>query len=92
MRFGLRGAQLQLLDVYFDNRLQDAFQTTYLGVPCLTLRNNTERPVTVSVGTNVIIGQERIGSAAMGWARRRKDRCYCLFALARAAGSMATLI
>jgi UDP-N-acetylglucosamine 2-epimerase (non-hydrolysing) len=34
-------------------------ETTYLGVPCLTLRNNTERPVTVSVGTNVIVGQDR---------------------------------
>lgn len=34
-------------------------ETTYLGVPCLTLRNNTERPVTVSIGTNVIVGQGR---------------------------------
>jgi UDP-N-acetylglucosamine 2-epimerase (non-hydrolysing) len=34
-------------------------ETTYLGVPCLTLRNNTERPVTVNVGTNVIVGQDR---------------------------------
>lgn len=34
-------------------------ETTYLGVPCLTLRNNTERPVTVSVGTNVLVGQDR---------------------------------
>jgi UDP-N-acetylglucosamine 2-epimerase (non-hydrolysing) len=34
-------------------------ETTYLGVPCLTLRNNTERPVTVSVGTNVIVGDHR---------------------------------
>jgi UDP-N-acetylglucosamine 2-epimerase (non-hydrolysing) len=34
-------------------------ETTYLGVPCLTLRNNTERPVTVTLGTNVIVGQER---------------------------------
>ena len=33
-------------------------ETTYLGVPCLTLRNNTERPVTVECGTNVIIGQD----------------------------------
>lgn len=33
-------------------------ETTYLGVPCLTLRNNTERPVTVDCGTNVIIGQD----------------------------------
>jgi UDP-N-acetylglucosamine 2-epimerase (non-hydrolysing) len=31
-------------------------ETTCLGVPCLTLRHNTERPVTVSLGTNRIIG------------------------------------
>jgi UDP-N-acetylglucosamine 2-epimerase (non-hydrolysing) len=30
-------------------------ETTYLGVPCLTLRPNTERPVTVEVGTNVLL-------------------------------------
>ena len=34
-------------------------ETTYMGVPCLTLRNNTERPVTVTLGTNVIVGQDR---------------------------------
>lgn len=34
-------------------------ETTYLGVPCLTLRNKTERPVTVSLGTNVIVGQDK---------------------------------
>jgi UDP-N-acetylglucosamine 2-epimerase (non-hydrolysing) len=34
-------------------------ETTYLGVPCLTLRNSTERPVTVTLGTNVVVGQER---------------------------------
>ena len=33
-------------------------ETTYLGVPCLTLRDTTERPVTVTVGTNVIIGRD----------------------------------
>ena len=33
-------------------------ETTYLGVPCLTLRSNTERPVTVSLGTNVLVGQD----------------------------------
>jgi UDP-N-acetylglucosamine 2-epimerase (non-hydrolysing) len=33
-------------------------ETTFLGVPCLTLRNNTERPVTVSLGTNVLVGQD----------------------------------
>lgn len=32
-------------------------ETTYLGVPCLTMRDNTERPVTVDLGTNVLVGQ-----------------------------------
>lgn len=31
-------------------------ETTALGIPCLTLRENTERPVTVSEGTNVVVG------------------------------------
>jgi UDP-N-acetylglucosamine 2-epimerase (non-hydrolysing) len=31
-------------------------ETTWLRVPCLTLRENTERPITVSVGTNLLIG------------------------------------
>jgi UDP-N-acetylglucosamine 2-epimerase (non-hydrolysing) len=31
-------------------------ETTYLGVPCFTLRDNTERPVTVRAGTNTILG------------------------------------
>ena len=30
-------------------------ETTYLGIPCLTLRENTERPVTVSMGTNKLV-------------------------------------
>jgi len=34
-------------------------ETTYLGVPCLTLRSNTERPVTVTMGTNILVGQDR---------------------------------
>jgi UDP-N-acetylglucosamine 2-epimerase (non-hydrolysing) len=38
-------------------------ETTYLGVPCLTLRSNTERPITLSEGTNRLIG-ERIESLA----------------------------
>ena len=31
-------------------------ETTYLGVPCFTLRANTERPVTVRAGTNTLLG------------------------------------
>ena len=34
-------------------------ETTYLGVPCLTVRSNTERPITVTAGTNTLIGQDR---------------------------------
>lgn len=33
-------------------------ETTVLEVPCLTLRNNTERPITVSLGTNRLVGTE----------------------------------
>ena len=31
-------------------------ETTVLGIPCLTLRNNTERPVTITEGTNELVG------------------------------------
>jgi hypothetical protein len=31
-------------------------ETTFLGVPCFTLRDNTERPVTVRAGTNTVLG------------------------------------
>ena len=39
-------------------------ETTFLGIPCLTMRDNTERPITVEVGTNQLVGLERetIGS------------------------------
>jgi UDP-N-acetylglucosamine 2-epimerase (non-hydrolysing) len=33
-------------------------ETTGLGVPCLTLRENTERPITIAEGTNIIIGTD----------------------------------
>lgn len=41
-------------------------ETTVLGVPCLTLRDNTERPITITEGTNQLVGRdpERIVAAA----------------------------
>jgi UDP-N-acetylglucosamine 2-epimerase (non-hydrolysing) len=33
-------------------------ETTILGVPCLTMRENTERPVTITEGTNILVGTE----------------------------------
>jgi UDP-N-acetylglucosamine 2-epimerase (non-hydrolysing) len=41
-------------------------ETTALGIPCLTLRDNTERPITVLQGTNTLVGRdpERIRRAA----------------------------
>jgi UDP-N-acetylglucosamine 2-epimerase (non-hydrolysing) len=35
-------------------------ETTALGVPCLTLRANTERPITVDEGTNTMVGDDRV--------------------------------
>jgi len=34
-------------------------ETTILGVPCLTLRHNTERPVTIDHGTNIMVGPDK---------------------------------
>ena len=34
-------------------------ETTVLGIPCITLRHNTERPITCDVGTNVIVGNDK---------------------------------
>jgi UDP-N-acetylglucosamine 2-epimerase (non-hydrolysing) len=72
--FGLNAGQLRLLDPlpYVDflglqsratvvitdsGGIQE--ETTYLGMPCLTVRENTERPITVSMGTNVLVGHDR---------------------------------
>jgi len=33
-------------------------ETSYLGIPCLTLRSTTERPVTVEIGTNTLVGED----------------------------------
>lgn len=38
-------------------------ETTYLGIPCLTLRENTERPVTLTQGTNRLVRPETVEAA-----------------------------
>ena len=43
-------------------------ETTVLGVPCLTIRNNTERPVTITEGTNTLVGTSQ--SKILGEARK----------------------
>jgi UDP-N-acetylglucosamine 2-epimerase (non-hydrolysing) len=48
----MKGATLVLTD---SGGLQE--ETTALGVPCLTMRENTERPITVEQGTNTMVGR-----------------------------------
>ena len=50
----MAGATLVLTD---SGGLQE--ETTALGVPCLTLRDSTERPITVEQGTNTMVGRDR---------------------------------
>lgn len=50
----MSGATLVLTD---SGGLQE--ETTALGVPCLTMRENTERPITVEQGTNTMVGRDR---------------------------------
>jgi len=45
-------------------------ETTILGVPCLTLRENTERPITITHGTNQLVGTDPQKIAA-AWARAK---------------------
>ena len=49
------GAKLVLTD---SGGLQE--ETTALSIPCLTLRENTERPITIEMGTNVLVGTNPI--------------------------------
>jgi UDP-N-acetylglucosamine 2-epimerase (non-hydrolysing) len=51
-------------------------ETTYLGIPCLTVRENTERPITVEIGTNILVGRstdrlrEEVGKIIAGQGKR----------------------
>jgi UDP-N-acetylglucosamine 2-epimerase (non-hydrolysing) len=47
-------------------------ETTCLGVPCVTVRENTERPVTLTSGTNTLAG---VGTAGIRDAIERQQRC-----------------
>jgi UDP-N-acetylglucosamine 2-epimerase (non-hydrolysing) len=52
-------------------------ETTYLGIPCLTLRENTERPITISEGTNRLVTAERLTTEltrALAVPRREQPR------------------
>jgi UDP-N-acetylglucosamine 2-epimerase (non-hydrolysing) len=49
------GARLAITD---SGGIQE--ETTYLGIPCLTLRENTERPITVTAGTNRLVGPQNL--------------------------------
>ncbi len=51
----MKGAKLVLTD---SGGLQE--ETTSLGIPCVTLRENTERPITVEQGTNTIVGTDPV--------------------------------
>ena len=55
----VRGAALVITDL---GGIQE--ETTVLGVPCLTVRPNTERPITISHGTNCLVAPEGVDSMA----------------------------
>ena len=35
-------------------------ESTYFGIPCFTMRENTERPITIEEGTNILVGTDFI--------------------------------
>jgi len=67
------GARLVLTD---SGGIQE--ETTVLGIPCVTLRENTERPITVEMGTNTVVGTDpqRITTAAFAALDQSSRRSY----------------
>ncbi|MDB5661668.1 MAG: hypothetical protein JWN59_6, partial [Sphingomonas bacterium] len=74
-------------------------ETTYLGIPCLTLRDNTERPITISEGTSRLVKIDRLvaeldAALAVPQTARRRPELWdghtaerCLADLRKRAGS-----
>jgi len=54
----MTGAKLVITD---SGGLQE--ETTYLGIPCLTMRENTERPITVTMGTNKLVNADTLADS-----------------------------
>ena len=65
-------------------------ETTALGIPCLTVRENTERPITIAEGTNRLVPNPRdlathlralkrtpLGRVPEGWDGRAGERIVC---------------
>jgi UDP-N-acetylglucosamine 2-epimerase (non-hydrolysing) len=74
----MRGARVVLTD---SGGVQE--ETTALGVPCLTMRENTERPITIAEGTNTLVGRDRARILALveqivtgGGKRGRVPECW----------------
>jgi UDP-N-acetylglucosamine 2-epimerase (non-hydrolysing) len=77
-------------------------ETTFLGVPCLTVRENTERPITITHGTNQLVGRDLqrlrvaaeqiIGKSEELLGTKRRTRCRVPFWDGRAAERIAEIV